>query len=89
MGQSAVQSWKTQNIERTEDLLGHGVRISLVKGTSLVGLIASCVPTTSHAVVCAMLAFVDKDIVLEGAVHFGLSIFRSPVWSAIGQRTYV
>jgi hypothetical protein len=76
------------NVELTEDLLSHGIPIALVKRTSLGGLEATSSPTTGHTVRGPMLAFVDNYIVLEGAVPFGLSICRSPMWSEIGQRTY-
>jgi hypothetical protein len=67
------------NVERTEDLLSHGVPIALVKRTSFGGLEATSSPTTGHTVRGPMLAFVNKYIVLEGAVPFGLSMYRSLV----------
>jgi hypothetical protein len=79
---------ESTNVERAEDLLSHGVRIALVKCTRFVGLEAMSGPTTSHTVCGPMLAFVEKYIVLEGTVPFGLGICRSLVWSEIGQRTY-
>jgi hypothetical protein len=66
-------------VERTEDLLSHGVPIALVEPTSLGGLEATSSPTTGHAVRGPMLTFVDKYIALEGAVPFGLSMYRSLV----------
>ena len=76
------------NLERVKDLLGHGIRIALVEGKGLGRLVASRFPATGHTVGCAMLAFVDKYIVLKGAIPAGLSICRSLSWSNIGWRTY-
>ena len=75
-----------KNVERTEYSLSHGIRIALIKATRLGRLIASCSPTTGHTIRCPMLAFVDKYIVLEGAVSFGLSILSASRGSEIESR---
>src|ERR1700761_6974092 len=66
-------------MEPAEDLLSHGVRVALVKAISLGRLEASSGPTTRHTIGCTMLAFVDKYIVLKGAIPFGLRIYQSRV----------
>ena len=50
----------------------HGVRPALAHTTSLISLQATTSTTTGHAVRDAMSVLVRDDVVLEGAVTFGL-----------------
>ena len=75
-------------MELAEDLLSHSVRIALIKAVRLGRLEASSSPTTRHTIGCTVLTFVDKYIVLEGGIPFGLSIYQRLVGSGIKSRRH-